>query len=107
MRPELIIPVLVLVIAALLVGAAIAAAQAYQLDWWTADNGGGATNGGIYSLSGTIGQPDAGSMAGGEYTLAGGFSGARQSPSKTKAVPAPGEPLSGFRGTAARGQLVV
>jgi hypothetical protein len=42
---------------------------------WSAINGGGTTlsTGGTYSLGGTIGQADAGSMMGGSYTLAGGF----------------------------------
>jgi len=46
----------------------------YDLSWWTVD-GGGATlsSGGGYRLGGTIGQPDAGVLAGGGYTLAGGF----------------------------------
>jgi hypothetical protein len=44
------------------------------LNWWTVD-GGGATfsRGGAYALGGTIGQPDAGVLRGGGYTLAGGF----------------------------------
>jgi hypothetical protein len=46
----------------------------YDLTWYTID-GGGAMNstGGSYSLSGTIGQPEAGSLSGGSYTLVGGF----------------------------------
>lgn len=38
-------------------------------------DGGGATfsEGGGYSLGGTVGQPDAGVMSGRDYTLAGGF----------------------------------
>ena len=42
--------------------------------WYTID-GGGAMNssGGSYSLSGSIGQPDAGTLNGGSYQLAGGF----------------------------------
>ena len=47
----------------------------YEISWYTID-GGGAQNlqGGSYSLSGTIGQPDAGSQSGGgTYTLNGGF----------------------------------
>jgi hypothetical protein len=49
-------------------------AGTYSLDWYTID-GGGATfsTGGSYSLGGTIGQPDAGSMSGGSYSLVGGF----------------------------------
>ena len=46
----------------------------YDLSWYTID-GGGATfsTGGSYSLGGTIGQPDAGMMSSGSYTLLGGF----------------------------------
>jgi len=44
----------------------------YDLSWSTID-GGGVSSGGAYSLSGTIGQPDAGQLAGGGYTLSGGF----------------------------------
>jgi hypothetical protein len=43
------------------------------LDWYTIDGGGGTSSGGDYSLSGTIGQPDAGGMSGGDYDLSGGF----------------------------------
>ena len=46
----------------------------YNLTWHTIDNGGVAlsTDDG-YQLGGTIGQPDAGVLSGGDYTLAGGF----------------------------------
>ena len=47
----------------------------YDLTWNTVD-GGGAMNatGGVYTLGGTIGQPDAGAaLTGGGYTLVGGF----------------------------------
>ena len=49
-------------------------AQPYTIDWFTVD-GGGAMNisGGNYTLSGTIGQPDAGRMSGGNEVLDGGF----------------------------------
>lgn len=30
------------------------------INWHTTDGGGGTSNGGVYSVSGTIGQPDAG-----------------------------------------------
>ena len=46
-------------------------AQSYAITWWTVDGGGGTSAGGGYTLSGTIGQPDAGIMTGGGYTLAG------------------------------------
>ena len=45
----------------------------YSIDWSTLDGGGGTSTGGVYSLTGTIGQPDAGTMSGGNFTLAGGF----------------------------------
>jgi len=45
-----------------------------SIDWYTIDSGGGTSTGGVYSVSGTIGQPDAGSvMTGGNYALQGGF----------------------------------
>ena len=51
-----------------------ALAQTYSIDWFTIDGGGGTSTGGAYSLSGTIGQPDAGEpMTGGNYSLIGGF----------------------------------
>jgi hypothetical protein len=48
-------------------------AQPYSIDWSTLDGGGGTSTGGVYAVSGTIGQPDAGTMSGGPYTLSGGF----------------------------------
>ena len=51
-------------------------AQSYSLDWFTVDGGGGTSTGGVYSVSGTIGQPDAGAMSGGNFLLTGGFWGA-------------------------------
>ena len=44
-----------------------------SLDWFSIDGGGSTSTGGVYSVSGTIGQPDAGTMSGGSYTLSGGF----------------------------------
>lgn len=47
----------------------------YELRWSTVDGGGvvGAGAPGSYALNGTAGQPDAGSLSGGSYTLRGGF----------------------------------
>lgn len=59
-----------------LVTAASALAQSYSIDWFTIDGGGGTSTGGVYSVSGTIGQPDAGVSSGGSYSLIGGFWGA-------------------------------
>lgn len=60
----------------LIVAAATALAQSYSIDWFTIDGGGGTSTGGVYSISGTIGQPDAGVASGGNYSLIGGFWGA-------------------------------
>jgi hypothetical protein len=64
-----------------------AQAQSYSIDWFTIDGGGGTSTGGVYSVSGTIGQPDAGHMSGGNYTIDGGFWGI------VAAVQTPGAPL--------------
>jgi hypothetical protein len=49
-------------------------AQSYSIDWYKVAGGGGTSTGGIYSVSGTIGQHDAGGpMTGGNYSLTGGF----------------------------------
>jgi hypothetical protein len=60
---------------ALIVALAGGAAQAqnYSVDWFSLDGGGGISTGGVYSVTGTIGQPDAGVMSGANFTLAGGF----------------------------------
>jgi len=52
-------------------------AQPFDLSWFTIDGGGGGTStGDVYSVSSTIGQPDAGLLNGGNFTLQGGFWGA-------------------------------
>ena len=76
-----------LVGAAFLAGVFSAAAQTYSIDWFSVDGGGGTSTGGVYSVSGTIGQPDAGVMSGGNFTLQGGFW------SILSAVQTPGAPL--------------
>ena len=49
-------------------------AQSYSIDWCKVSGGGGTSTGGVYAVSGTIGQPDAsGAMTGGNYSLTGGF----------------------------------
>ena len=73
-----------LVVCLLLLAAAPALAQSggdyqvtrsgYDLSWSTIDGGGGTfSTGGSYTLGATAGQPDAGLLAGGDYTLGGGF----------------------------------
>ncbi|UCD76175.1 MAG: hypothetical protein JSV91_04480 [Phycisphaerales bacterium] len=56
----------------------------FDIDWWTIDGGGVMlSSGGDFELSGTIGQPDAGVMTGGDFTITGGF---------WAGSPPPGEP---------------
>jgi hypothetical protein len=51
-----------------------ARAQSYSIDWGKVAGGGGTSTGNVYSVSGTIGQADAGGpMTGGNYSLTGGF----------------------------------
>ena len=74
-------------IALLLFTAALVHAQSYSIDWSTIDGGGGTSTGGVYSVSGTIGQSDAGGpMTGGQYSVTGGFC-------ALYAVQTPGAPL--------------
>jgi hypothetical protein len=53
---------------------ALAQQSSYSIEWYTIDGGGSMnSSGGSYSLGGSIGQPDAGSMGSGSYQLNGGF----------------------------------
>ena len=62
----------ILVLAA--VTALSASAQSYSINWYKVAGGGGTSTGATYQVSGTIGQHDAGGpMAGGSYSLTGGF----------------------------------
>lgn len=66
----------------------LACAQNYSIDWYKIAGGGGTSTGGVYSVSGTIGQHDAGGpMTGGNYSITGGFW------SLVAAVQMPGAPL--------------
>jgi hypothetical protein len=65
-----------------------AIAQTYSIDWYKIAGGGGTSTGAQYSVSGTIGQHDAGGpMTGGNFSLVGGFW------SLVAAVQTPGAPL--------------
>ena len=62
----------------LLVAVPLAIAQSsdepqFTLSWWTVDAGGDSSEEGGYVLAGTAGQPDAGLLEGGGFTLGGGF----------------------------------
>ena len=53
-----------------------ASAQNYSVDWYKISGGGGTSSGGNFSVSGTIGQPDASAnsaLSGGNFSLTGGF----------------------------------
>jgi len=45
----------------------------FDLPWSTIDSGGGASSGGDYALQAAIGQPEAGVLTGGSYSVNGGF----------------------------------
>ena len=51
----------------------VLAQSGYEISWWTMDAGGSESSGGDYSIKGTVGQFDAGSMQGGDISLDGGF----------------------------------
>jgi hypothetical protein len=75
---------LLAVSAAVATGDSLWRGDEFDLNWWTVDGGGAmwATEPNAeFELSGTIGQPDAGVMTGGEFELTGGFwFGARAAP---------------------------
>ncbi len=53
--------------------ATVVQAASYELPRWVISGGGGFLAGGNYTLNGTIGQPVAGSIGGGNYSLTSGF----------------------------------
>ena len=58
----------------LLLLANVSPAQSYSINWYKVSGGGGASTGGTYQVTGTIGQHDAGGpMTGGAYSVTGGF----------------------------------
>lgn len=68
--------ILAFLLALVVVAGALAAAQAnaFRIERWTLDNGGGVSAADQYRLAGTIGQPDASRVMGGEgYSLTGGY----------------------------------
>jgi hypothetical protein len=49
-------------------------AQTYSIGWYKVAGGGGTSTGGVYTVSGTIGQHDpGGTLTGGQFSLTGGF----------------------------------
>lgn len=65
------------VVASLILAVLPAGAQSggpYELSWGNV-GAGGSSSGGAYTLDSAIGQPDAGTLNGGQYQLGGGFFG--------------------------------
>ncbi len=65
----------------------VSRAQNYTIDWSTISGGGGTSTAGVYTVTGTIGQPNTGTLSGGSYSLTGGFC------SMVAAVQTPGAPV--------------
>ena len=59
----------------------------FDLSWYTIDGGGTESAGERFTIAGTIGQPDAGMMAGGDFSLSGGFRGRRHMQLKFRELP--------------------
>jgi len=76
-----------LTLGTLLLTMSAAPAQNFAVDRFVLSGGGGTSTNGAFSLTGTVGQPDAGQMVGGSYALAGGFH------SVALAIQTPGAPL--------------
>ncbi len=78
------------------------AAQQYSIDWHKISGGGGTSTGGVYSVSGTIGQHDAtanNALTGGSYSVTGGFW-------SLYAMQTPGAPLLSIRLTSTNTAMV-
>ena len=77
---------LTLCLLALLANHSCVLAQDFALKWYALSGGAGVCTGGVYSVSGTVGQPVVGPSSGGDYTLEGGYW------SVVAVVPTPGAP---------------
>ena len=72
-RARCCVGLLLTTLVVLVISGVALSADSYELSWTTIDGGGGRSRGGPYTLTGTIGQPDAAYSAGGRYELLGGF----------------------------------
>lgn len=68
-----IVILVVIILCLALASTTLAIPTILHVPWWTVDSGGGRSNGGSYTLTGTIGQAEGGAMQGGSYTLSNGF----------------------------------
>jgi len=71
----------------------VARAQSYGVDWSTFAGGGGTSTAGVYTVTGSIGQADAGRLNSADFAIAGGFW------SIVAAIQEPGAPLLSVRFT--------
>ncbi len=79
---------------------ALGSAQSYSIDWHKIAGGGGTCTGSLYSVTGTVGQADAGgSSRGGNFVLDGGFW-------SLAALQTPGAPLLSIRMTSTNTAMV-
>jgi hypothetical protein len=69
--------VLLVLLALPLTGLVRAESAGFSIGWWTVDGGGGTSTSASFTLNGTAGQPDAGSLTSANFSLAGGFWGGR------------------------------
>jgi hypothetical protein len=83
-KSKIMVPLLLLMAALAFVSQQVFTLEPiFNLPWFTFDGGGGRSSGGSLEVVGTVGQPDAGVMSGGEFSLNGGF---WQGPVATDAV---------------------
>ncbi len=73
--PNLVLPgaIRFLIVLATLASASLATAQELNIDWFRIGGGGGASSGSNFTVIGTVGQFEAGSLAAGNFKLDGGF----------------------------------
>ena len=70
-----------IVLAMLLMAVSVSVAvTGYRIPWWSVDGGGSVSRGGVFAVSGVIGQPDVMVLRGGAYVLEGGFLGGAGAP---------------------------
>lgn len=73
-KSKILVPLLALIAALTLINRhGFTQEPTFSLPWFTFDGGGGRSSGSGLEVVGTAGQPDAGTMSGGEFSLSGGF----------------------------------
>jgi hypothetical protein len=84
MKPKMYLMALLVIAALILAAGSVSAGPtaSYDIPWWTVEGGGGDSSAGQYTLSGTVGQMDAGVLSGTGYRLSGGYWEGAQTQSK-------------------------